>query len=373
VALAACTRSVTGTVVPTAQPQRLFQLQGQIQNGPSAGLTLNGDLRLTLNTAGRLTGALARETGSAITVTGQIDGQAIHLAFDLGHAQVVLGVGTLQHGISNPQGTAGGILTGPQPGDNGNWFGSWTTIATSSTPPTAKPAQNSNSDLATSMPILISISMVAVLVVGLVLRQAISGKSLYTKTRGRSGIPFVKASVQTVAPERWPDEVSLPVAQFATTYAYGDDHYDLSFTIESTRGEFLGECGVGIGAVIGQNPIKVAAGSGIPAWLEPHTEKGVSPKHAAVTALEVWIFDKNDIQTITKVLRSAAGFYDPGQRSPANAINEVIPIESGQIVILETRTLRLRVKVLEVNYATALSPGQSVFEHVSLALAVWIK
>ncbi|MCE1255772.1 MAG: hypothetical protein LWX83_19755, partial [Anaerolineae bacterium] len=75
-------------------------------------------------------------------------------------------------------------------------------------------------------------------------------------------------------------EQGEPIAQFMTTYTLGDDLYDDSFSIDSPNGEFLGECGVGVSDTIGVG----------------------DPKK--VSAFEVWLFDKNDIQTVTKVLMS---------------------------------------------------------------------
>ena len=75
-----------------------------------------------------------------------------------------------------------------------------------------------------------------------------------------------------------------------TTYMAGDDLYDDSFSIDSPSGEFLGECGVGISDTIGVG----------------------DPKK--VTAFEVWLFDKNDIQTVTKVLMSEHAFNDAAIR-----------------------------------------------------------
>ncbi|HEX9017899.1 MAG TPA: hypothetical protein VF806_01860, partial [Anaerolineaceae bacterium] len=77
-----------------------------------------------------------------------------------------------------------------------------------------------------------------------------------------------------------------PIVQYLTTYTMGNDLYDDSFSIDSASGEFLGECGVGISEPIGVG----------------------DPKK--VTAFEVWLFDKNDIQTVTKVLMSEHAFND---------------------------------------------------------------
>ncbi len=369
--LTACNRPASDSALPPANPQRLFQVQGQIQQGPDAGLTLNGDLRITLDAAGRLQGTLIRESGSPITVTGQIDGQAIHLAFDLGNNAAVLGVGTLQHDISNAQGTAGGLLTGPQPGDSGDWFARWTTIAVPPTPSPAKPAPDNNS--LTSVLVLAVMIVVILLLMSVLLLQRPGGKSLYSRTRGRSTVPFVKASAQTVEPEHWLDEATLPLAQFATTYAHGDDHYDLSFTIESARGEFLGECGVGISAAINSGKSKSTSASDVPAWLESLATTTDSGQHKAVTALEVWVFDKNDINTVTKVLRSAQGFYNPSQHSARDPVNEVLVIAPDQTLVLETKTLRMRIKVTAVEYFEDPTHSQSVFKQVSLQLGVWVK
>jgi hypothetical protein len=373
-ALVSCTRPDSGTVIPPAKREQLFQLQGRIQQGPSAGLNLSGDLRTTIDSAGRLQGTLVRESGSPVTVTGQIDGQAIHLSFDLGNHNAVLGVGTLQHSIDNPQGTAGGLLTGPQPGDSGDWFGSWTTIVTPATPSPVKPATpDSDSMSVTSVVILGALVLVAAILLVALFQPKAGGKSLYARTRGRSTIPFVKASAQTVEPEHWPDEATLPLAQFATTYAHGDDHYDLSFTIESARGDFLGECGVGISATLDKRSSQTAIDSAAAAWLESLATQEVSGKHKAVTALEVWIFDKHDINTVTKVLRAAQGFYNASARSSRDRVHDVLVIEPDQIVLLETKSLRLRVKVIGVEYLADIAGSASVFKQVCLKLAVWLK
>src|SRR3970282_1678424 len=93
-----------------------------------------------------------------------------------------------------------------------------------------------------------------------------------------------------------------PLATFRTTYTLGDDLYDDSFSIESANGDFLGECGVGIGDLIGVG----------------------DPKK--VSAFEVWLFDKNDIQTFTKVLMSRYAFQDEATRNRMAA--QGAPIQS---------------------------------------------
>jgi hypothetical protein len=141
----------------------------------------------------------------------------------------------------------------------------------------------------------------------------------------------------------------LPMAQFMASYKLGDDLFDDSFSIDSPAGEFMGECGVGISDTIGVG----------------------DPKK--VTAFEVWLFDKNDIQTVTKVLMSAHAFGDETIRQRLAAKGEPILAQPGQQVVLETATLQLVSRVVDMAYGEGALPGESFFDEMILELAVWKK
>jgi hypothetical protein len=140
-----------------------------------------------------------------------------------------------------------------------------------------------------------------------------------------------------------------PVAQFMTTYQSGDDLYDDSFSIDSPTGEFLGECGVGISDTIGVG----------------------EPKK--VSAFEVWLFDKNDIQTVTKVLMSANAFEDAAVQQRLASKGEPVLVEPAKHIILETATLHLEARVVDTNYGQSPLPANSYFDRMTLELAVWPK
>jgi hypothetical protein len=140
-----------------------------------------------------------------------------------------------------------------------------------------------------------------------------------------------------------------PAAHFMTTYVIGDDLYDDSFSIDAQTGEFLGECGVGISDTIGVG----------------------DPKK--VTAFEVWLFDKNDIQTVTKVLMSSHAMNDPAIRQRLASKGEPLLVEAGQQVLLETATLQLEARVIELVYGQGALPAGSFFERLTLEIAVWPK
>lgn len=140
-----------------------------------------------------------------------------------------------------------------------------------------------------------------------------------------------------------------PIAQFMATYKQGDDLFDDNFSIDSPSGEFLGECGVGISETIGVG----------------------DPKK--VTAFEVWLFDKNDIQTVTKVLMSAHAFNDDAIQQRLAAKGEPVEAKTGEKVVLETQTLKLEARVVDMTYGEGALPPESFFDQAIIELAIWQK
>ena len=140
-----------------------------------------------------------------------------------------------------------------------------------------------------------------------------------------------------------------PITQTMTTYMLGDDLYDESFSIDTQGGEFLGEYGVGVSETIGVG----------------------DPKK--VTALEIWLFDKNDIKTATKVLMSSHAFSDAGIRGRLEPKGELVLVEPQKQIILETQTLQLLATVVDLQYGQGPLPANSYFERLTLELAIWPK
>lgn len=143
--------------------------------------------------------------------------------------------------------------------------------------------------------------------------------------------------------------LAKPITQTMTTYVLGDDLYDESFSIDAPSGDFLGEYGVGV------------------------SETMVSGEPKKVTAIEIWLFDKNDIKTATKVLMSGYSFNDPTIRARLEAKGELALMEKDKQVMLETQTLQLLATVVDLEYGQSNLPEKSYFERVTLELAVWPK
>jgi len=200
-----------------------------------------------------------------------------------------------------------------------------------------------------------NITMLLVMcLVTIILGGALAAYFLFRPGRTREEAYSPAAEAQRVSQETPQTDFGAregipPMAQFMTTYMLGDDLFDDSFSIDSPTGEFLGECGVGISESIGVG----------------------EPKK--VTAFEVWLFDKNDIQTVTKVMMSQHAFSDDALRNRLAAKGDPFLVESGAETELETATLRLVGRVVDMAYGSGATPTQSYFERVTLELAVWQK
>jgi hypothetical protein len=159
-------------------------------------------------------------------------------------------------------------------------------------------------------------------------------------------------AIQDAAERQMTDFASLgepdPVVHRLTTYVMGDTHYDESFSIELSSGDFVGECGLGIAAPVNR--------------YDP----------SRVTAFELWLFDKSDIRTVTTFLLSQHALDDAALRSRWQSKGELVLAEPDGVTVMETRTLRLRARVLDMQYGFSDTfPQASFFDYLVLEIAVW--
>ena len=198
---------------------------------------------------------------------------------------------------------------------------------------------------------LSNIILYASIIVVVILLGA-GGAYLYRLLRKGSGV--TTAVMQAAQASRDAEKTNFeemglapPITQTMTTYVLGDDLYDESFSIDTGGGEFLGEYGVGVSETIGVGePKKVAA-------------------------LEIWLFDKNDIKTATKVVMSEHAYNDPDIRARLEPKGDLNVVRPGEQVLLETETLQLLATVVDLEYGMGALPQNSYFERITLELAIW--
>jgi hypothetical protein len=169
------------------------------------------------------------------------------------------------------------------------------------------------------------------------------------------GIPLLqeRRREEPAKPDKWPspvrkaarpERVGEPLGRFVASYTLGQDSYDQSFSIESPASQFLGECGMGISEIVNVGP------------------------PVNITAFEVWLFDKNDIRTVTKVLMSKYAYHDDALRAKLAPKGEAVLVEPGEAIVLETASLRVDAEISEMEYGNATAPPQSYFTRLTLSL-----
>jgi hypothetical protein len=154
--------------------------------------------------------------------------------------------------------------------------------------------------------------------------------------------PFAKAA-QAEREGIAPASPESSLGQFATTYSLGEEGYDLSYSIEAPTGEFLGECGISA------------------------LEEVVVGEPGQVSAFEVWLFDKEDVRTETKVLMSERAFGDEALRDKLANKGALVQAEQGKVVTLETANLRLDAAIDELDYEGV---SNAVFARLTTTLEI---
>lgn len=201
------------------------------------------------------------------------------------------------------------------------------------------------------IPCLVFFGVLLVLVLGWIgLRVALKQRRAASSPAPTPAVTPAVAPVGAVPPpaapaEDWAGAGQPPLGHFFTTYQLGEDAYDESFSIETPMNQFLGECGVGISETIGEgDPDKV-------------------------TAFEVWLFDKSDIRTVTKVVMSDYAFHDEELRAGLASKGEAVLAQPGVPFTLETSGLLVRVDITDLVYGEADDmPPRSFFSKLTVEL-----
>ncbi len=142
------------------------------------------------------------------------------------------------------------------------------------------------------------------------------------------------------------DDGNPPLVHSMTTYVLGDDLFDESFSIDTPSGEFLGECGIGIVNTIGEG----------------------SPKQ--VNAFDIWLFDKNEINTKSSVLLSEEAYEDVVLRTQLEAKGSPVLAEIGREITMETTHLQMRVRIVDMVCEEIDPQIGTYFQRLSLELLI---
>lgn len=202
----------------------------------------------------------------------------------------------------------------------------------------------------------------ALLVGGLVLVGwlLLRGRSVAPKEQEQ---PAPEALPDEGAPGGWPGPGAAPASavpaivvaspgrssgtgqEFTAVFHQGDEGYDQSFDIEGADGAYWGECGVNVSEALHGDPLQV-------------------------TALEVWLFDKGDIRTVTKVLMSDYAYGNQTLREKLSSRGDAVLLAPDLGFVLDAQTLRLMGKIAELEYDDSQTPARSTIRRLRVQLRV---
>lgn len=171
-------------------------------------------------------------------------------------------------------------------------------------------------------------------------------ESIHTEDEALPTIPEQNdAEIAISIPENGPNDSSLLI-HYQTVYKLGDDLFDETFSLDEQDDRFLGECGIGIAETI----------------------NNTDPK--AVTAFEIWLFDREDVHTPTHFLLSDFAYSNDEILSRLKNKGGFDKISEGKEYLLESQSLKMTVKINSLEYGTESAEKNSYFTKVMFDVCV---
>jgi len=141
-----------------------------------------------------------------------------------------------------------------------------------------------------------------------------------------------------------------PVFQMLNTYVLGDDLYTHSMDVNSADGSYLGQCGLEISDTV-----------------------PVFDKPKRVRAIGVWLFGLKYKETTWAILMPPEAYDNSTLRDRLRVKGEPVRVEPNLVVEIETRELKMHVKIVKVEYGQGATPEDDYYKNLTLELAVWPK
>ncbi|KAF0107356.1 MAG: hypothetical protein FD146_1834 [Anaerolineaceae bacterium] len=141
-----------------------------------------------------------------------------------------------------------------------------------------------------------------------------------------------------------------PIFQMMNTYVVGDDLYTHSMDINSADGTYLGQCGLEIA-------------DSIPVFDKPKRVRGIA----------VWLFGLKYKETTWAILMPPDAYENAALRDRLRVKGEPIKVEPNLVIEIETRELKMHVRIADVEYGQGATADEDYFKRLTLELAVWPK
>jgi len=209
---------------------------------------------------------------------------------------------------------------------------------TGAAPPPAMAPTPLASEPSTSLPIIGDTRVLAVCGVLLLAAGLIALILIISRQRRARQRPAVGEAEPV-----WSGTGPPPLLQKTSSYALGMDNFDESFAIETEDNEWLGECGMGISESLDDG----------------------APRR--VTAFEVWLFDKPNTLTVTKVLMSDFANNNETLRNKFASRGDPVLATPGGTFALKTPDLIVEAQIVEMEYGEG-TPAFGYFNSLKVRL-----
>jgi hypothetical protein len=312
-----------------------LNLQVYVHQGPNADYTISGQVALGSASWSNFEGNFVEENGSSHHISLNFDGQAVHFILDVDKGPIY-GVGAMENSLDICSGNGGGTLSGPALGDMGDWRGGW--LRETGPVPQEQPRSNP-----LTIYLCTGISIVILAILAVAYFKLFTPFKKTSSPQSKAASSALQKTVQDVSAAA--GESGTPLAEYTVTYTAEDNLFDLSFQIEKS-GQYLGECGITIA-------------------------KSADNLSNQAMALDVWLFDARDIQTVSKILMSDFCYRQETLRSEMEKKGQTILIQPEEMVVLLTKELRAKAKILQVEYDSTQSIPNSLFKKVVIKIEVW--
>ena len=180
------------------------------------------------------------------------------------------------------------------------------------------------------------------------IRKANTSSAALNETAAEAEPQPSEPNVDFVAESEEPEEDESQndvIIHYQSTYRIGNDMFDEIFSIDQGD-NFRGECGIGIG----------------------ETLNNTEPK--AVTAFEIWLFDRDDIHTSTNYLLSDFAMQNEKISDRLRQHGSCQQIRKNAVYTLETQTLRMDLQIVDLEYGSEMQEKNSYFTTVTFDIAV---
>ena len=138
-----------------------------------------------------------------------------------------------------------------------------------------------------------------------------------------------------------------PLANFMCTYTRGNKDFDETYSIDSRDGEFLGECGIEL--------VKTSL-----------DDSGEKP-----SVFDIWLFDKNEINTQSIVLMSSKAYNDDVLKKQLKTRGKPQKAVIGEESYIQTDHLLMKFRIVDMICNKGETGQCDTFTRLSIDINIW--